>query len=215
MMDSSEFQRFTLDNGLQLQKSNKDSPAFLSNPDLNGYFEMEKSLGKIQITGFKFSIKALNQDKESAVCFDLDKWSSILWLITSSSIEDPLQMMLVNSHFLHSKKHHVSKTWLLNMLAKLPENDKPNLNSLQTLKTSKIIKLTPKSRNTQVEDDGTRYLVELVMPKVKLNFKHHNVEKDIPFTDLNHLVLTSFKQWKQFVIWTYFRLELNITAQIP
>ena len=74
------------------------------------------------------------------------------------------------------------------MLESLEEVKKPNINCVHTIRTTKIIK--PESRNN--EDEG-RFLLEFTLPKVKLSFKHHDVERVIPFTDLNHLVLTNFK----------------------
>ena len=60
MMDSQEFQWFTLDNGLKLVSKNESAVDFMTTNELHGYFEMNNSLGKIQITPFEFSINALN-----------------------------------------------------------------------------------------------------------------------------------------------------------
>ena len=59
MMDSQEFQWFNLSNGLKLVSKN-ETVDFMTTNELNGYFEMNSSLGKIQITPFEFSINALN-----------------------------------------------------------------------------------------------------------------------------------------------------------
>ena len=98
----------------------------------------------------------------------------------------------------------------MHMLESLPDVKKPNIDCVQTIRTTKIFKSEGRSN-----EEPQRFLIELSLPKVKLSYKQHQIEWTIPFTDLNHLVLTNFRQWKAYVIWTFFRLELNITSNIP
>jgi len=35
------------------------------------------------------------------------------------------------------------------------------------------------------------------------------------YSDIKHLVLTRFRYWKEFLIRTYFRIELNVADPVP
>ena len=60
-----------------------------------------------------------------------------------------------------------------------------------------------------------RYLAEIKLPKVSLSYEGKTTDLHLTYQDCRHLFLTSFRQWKQFLMRSFFRLELNIHTPIP
>jgi len=53
------------------------------------------------------------------------------------------------------------------------------------------------------------------MPKISLTYEGKTKEINLTYQDCRHLFLTQFRYWKQFVMRSFFRLELNIYTPIP
>lgn len=79
---------------------------------------------------------------------------------------------------------------------------------------TKIVK-KPNPNQLSKQRKEIRYLVELRTPAVSLDYLHHKVHKKLSVIDINHLLLTKFRQWKTFLIRTHFRMELNVSEPIP
>ncbi len=63
--------------------------------------------------------------------------------------------------------------------------------------------------------DGKWLLVELKTPTTELYYNSDTLKNDLSYQDIMHLNLTNFWGWKQFVLGTYFRDQLEIDAPLP
>ncbi len=76
--------------------------------------------------------------------------------------------------------------------------------------SSKIVR---KSETTR--EDQKRYLFELFLPSVSINYLHHNIKKELTSDDMEHLINSGFENWKLYIIRTLFRMEFSINDPIP
>ena len=65
---------------------------------MNGYFENKGSLGKVTVSGFKFTIKSLSTEYQAEFDFEVKQWDKLLSLCLTGN---PIKFLLCN--FLSAK----------------------------------------------------------------------------------------------------------------
>jgi hypothetical protein len=76
--------------------TNNDSLDISTYESLNGYFEKDGTLGKLQLSGFKLSIKGLNNNFVQTIDFTIGEWQAMINLIASGERADTINRLLGN-----------------------------------------------------------------------------------------------------------------------
>ena len=192
--------RYSLDGGLRPIAKNSVETDMMQAPSANGYFEKGGALGKLLVKGFSFSIQGISKTTyQKRTDFDIEQWDKLLSI---GSTTDMISALLCN--FLRSTREGLSDARIARLLNKVSASTPLKDDILPNVTTSRI-----------VSRDQLRYLVELSLPAVTLTINGESTTKPLTYQDCRHLHLTSFKDWKEFLMRTYFRLELNVTDPIP
>jgi len=179
---------------------------------LSGFIERDSTIGKVEISSFKLSIKGLSDEHEQIIQFKLGEWQLLLNML--KYWVDPLKV-LISATLPGSKADSRKLVKLLQKYVKRAESKSKGKvverNDLfSSFATSKIVKKLDQNKN-----EGKRYLYEFFLPKVSVSYMHHNTEKSLSSDDVEHLWNTNFENWKLFIIRSMFRVEFNIHDPIP
>ena len=88
---------------------------------LNGYFEHQNKLGKIEISPFKLKIKGITNSFEQEIIFTLSEWELLLHLFSQATNDFPLKFLL--GKFCTSSNVGISKWKLKKRLLKIEKQE--------------------------------------------------------------------------------------------
>ena len=186
----------------------------LSQNSLSGFIERNSAIGKMEISSFSLSIKGLTTEYEQIITFNLSEWRLIVNLF--KYYNDPLKIMIGN--YKTSQEEIVSKRKLVKVLTRYVKHAENKLKNkkieikdyLNSKSISKIVK-----KEEQGKEEKKRYLFEIILPSISVDYLHHNINKPLNCDELEHLCNSNFSNWKLYNIRTLFRMEFSITEPIP
>ena len=201
-------------NSKKSQDSSISSNNLLNQTELNGFIEKDESVGKIEVKGFSLSIKGLTTDHEQIINFTLGEWRQLLNLL--KLYNEPLKVLIGN--YRSSQEEKISKRKLMKVISKYIKKAEHKLNAkiqefgdvLNQKTISKIIRKVNKDKS-----EGSRYLFEILLPRVSVSYLHHEIDRNLATEDVEHLCNTNFEGWKLYIIRSLFRMEFNIHDPIP